>query len=93
LIAAWAFLTGVLEIIAAVRLRKEIKREWLLALSGVLSIALGVVLALWPAPGAIALVWYLGAYAIIFGALLVALSFKLRTWHEELKTRTVTVAV
>jgi len=85
LIAAWALVTGVLEIIAAVRLRKVIKGEWLLGLAGVVSLVLGVLLAVAPGPGAIALVWYLGAYAIVFGALLVALSFRLRTRHELLK--------
>jgi uncharacterized membrane protein HdeD (DUF308 family) len=77
-IAAWAIVTGVLELIAAVRLRKEIRGEWLLALGGIASIAFGVLVALFPGPGALALVLWIGAYALVFGVLLVVLSFKLR---------------
>lgn len=82
-IAAWALVTGALEIAAAIRLRKVIDREWLLVLSGVASIALGVLLALFPGPGALALVIWIGAYALVFGALLVALGFRLRSWERS----------
>jgi uncharacterized membrane protein HdeD (DUF308 family) len=92
LIAAWALITGVLEIIAAVRLRKEIKGEWLLALSGVFSVLLGVLLAIAPGPGAIALVWYVGTFAIFFGVLMVALSFRLRGRQEEMRSQRAHVA-
>jgi uncharacterized membrane protein HdeD (DUF308 family) len=92
LIAAWALITGVLEIIAAVRLRKEIKGEWLLALSGVFSVLLGVLLAIAPGPGAIALVWYLGTFAMFFGVLMVALSFRLRGRQEDMRSQRAHVA-
>ena len=85
LIAAWALVTGVLEIVAAIRLRKEIEGEWLLALSGVFSIALGVLFAMAPDAGAVALVWFWGAYTAAFGALLIWLSFRLRSRHEAFK--------
>ena len=78
LIAAWAVLTGILEIVAAIQLRKEIEGEWILALGGILSIVLGVVLFLFPAGGAVALVWLIGAYAILFGILMIVLGFRLR---------------
>lgn len=78
-VSAWALLTGGLEIAAAVKLRKEIEGEWMLALSGILSIVLGFLLAFFPDAGAIGLVWYLGAYAIVLGILMVALSWRLRT--------------
>jgi uncharacterized membrane protein HdeD (DUF308 family) len=78
LISAWAVVTGVFEIVAAVRLRKEIRGEWLLALSGVLSIVFGLALVANPGAGALAVVWLIGAYAIFFGALLIALGVQLR---------------
>lgn len=77
-IAAWALVTGAFEIAAAIRLRKVITGEWLLVLSGILSIALGVLLVLYPGPGALAVVIWIGAYAFVFGALLFALGLRLR---------------
>ena len=78
LIAVWAIVQGVLEISAAIRLRKEIQNEWLLILSGVLSVAFGVLMILNPGAGAIAVLWLIGAFAVAYGALLVFLSFKLK---------------
>lgn len=86
LIAAWALVTGVLEIAVAIRLRKAIKGEWLLILSGILSVALGVMLVLWPGPGALALVIWIGAYAFVFGALLLALGLRLRSLRPSTGT-------
>lgn len=80
LIAAWAIVTGIFEIAAAVRLRRTLASEWLLGLSGVLSILFGVVLMVMPVAGALAVVWLIGAYAVIFGLLLMGLAFRLRGW-------------
>ena len=77
-IAAWAVITGVLQIVAAIRLRKEIKGEWLLILSGLVSVAFGVLLFLQPGAGALAVAWIIAAYALIFGVLMVLLAFKVR---------------
>jgi uncharacterized membrane protein HdeD (DUF308 family) len=81
-IAAWAIARGVFEMIAAVRLRKEMEGEWLLFLSGILSVGFGVLLFVYPGAGALALVWWIGAYAIILGVMLISLGFKLRSWSR-----------
>jgi len=77
-IAVWALFTGVFEIIAAIRLRQELENEWVLGLTGVLSILLGLILVVNPRAGAVALIWIIGSYAVIFGGLLLYLSIKLR---------------
>ncbi len=79
-IAAWALLIGVAEVVAAVRLRKEIEREWLLGLAGVLAILFAAVLFLYPGAGALAMLLYIGAYAAVAGVLLIALGLELRRW-------------
>jgi uncharacterized membrane protein HdeD (DUF308 family) len=91
LVAAWAFVTGVLEVAAAVRLREVIEGEWLLALSGVASIALGVLLALFPGPGAVALVIWIGAWALVSGVLMTALGVRLRRHAGTLVRREIRI--
>jgi uncharacterized membrane protein HdeD (DUF308 family) len=88
LIAAWALVTGIFQVVSAIRLRKSIKGEWLLALGGILSIALGVVLVLFPGPGALAVVLWIGAYALILGALHIALGVRLRTLRARTAEQT-----
>jgi uncharacterized membrane protein HdeD (DUF308 family) len=78
IIAAWAIITGIFEIIAAIQLRKEITGEFWLGLSGLLSIVFGVFLFLFPGEGILTLLWLLGIYAIIFGVFLLMLGFRLR---------------
>ena len=84
-IAAWAIVTGVLEVAAAVRLRRQLSGEWRLVLSGILSIVFGVLMMVAPGAGALAMMLWIGAYAIVFGVLLLALAFRLRRAHVQLR--------
>jgi uncharacterized membrane protein HdeD (DUF308 family) len=91
-IAAWALITGVAEILMAIRLRQEIQGEWLLALSGVLSILFAIVAVVYPRTGALAIVWLIAVYAIIFGVDLLVLAFRLRRFHTQAVPRGATSA-
>ena len=82
-IAAWAIVRGVLDIVAAIRLRKELTNEWLLILGGAASIAFGVLIVLFPGSGALAVVWLIGLQALLTGILLLGLAFRLRRLHKE----------
>jgi uncharacterized membrane protein HdeD (DUF308 family) len=79
LIAAWALVTGILEIVAAIKLRKAITGEWMLILTGLASVAFGILLMLRPAAGALVMVLWIGAYALVFGILLFVLALKMRS--------------
>ncbi len=79
-IAAWAIVTGIAQIVAASRLRKLIRGEWLLALAGALSLVLGVLLISRPVAGALAVVLWIGAYAVVLGVITIVLAFRLRAW-------------
>jgi uncharacterized membrane protein HdeD (DUF308 family) len=85
LVAAWAIVTGLFEIVAAVRLRRELEGEWALALGGVLSVLFGLGLAVAPGAWTLAVIWLIGAYAITFGASLLALAFRLRGWSRSIR--------
>lgn len=78
IIAVWAIIHGVTEIIAAIELRRVIHNEWLLALAGVVSVLFGIVMIARPGVGALSLIWVIGTFAIVHGLLLVAFAFKLR---------------
>jgi uncharacterized membrane protein HdeD (DUF308 family) len=79
LVSAWAIVTGLFRIAAAIRLRKEIEGEWLLVLNGALSVLFGIVIIAYPGAGLVTLVWLLGMYAMLFGIILVTLGFRLRS--------------
>jgi uncharacterized membrane protein HdeD (DUF308 family) len=77
LIAVWSILTGVLQMVAAVRMRKVITNEWFYVLTGVLAVLLGVILIASPGSGALALVVTIGIFAILWGVVLLLFSFRL----------------
>jgi uncharacterized membrane protein HdeD (DUF308 family) len=83
IIAVWAILTGLLEVVAAVRLRKAIKNEWAWIAGGIVSVVFGLFMLISPGPGALAFVWLIGAYAIIFGITLFGLAWEVRGLHEH----------
>src|ERR1700757_1564564 len=78
-IAAWALMIGATEIVVAIKLRREIKGEWFLILMGVVSIIFAIMLLWNPLPGALALVWLIASYAIMFGILGIIFGFRLRS--------------
>ncbi len=82
-IAGWAIVIGALEIYAAVQLRKVVENEWWLVLSGLLSIAFGVVMFAWPGTGALAVIWMIAWFAIFFGCMLVGLAFRLKKYKRS----------
>jgi uncharacterized membrane protein HdeD (DUF308 family) len=80
IVGAWAIATGAMEIANAMRLRRALEHEWSLGLAGVASIAFGLVMLFRPLAGGIAIMWSLGAYALAFGVLMIALGVRLRTF-------------
>ncbi len=78
IIAFWAIVAGVFQIVAAIRFRKEIQNEWLHGLSGLISLLFGLMLVIQPGAGALALVWVIGIYAVFFGILLLVLALRLK---------------
>jgi len=78
LIAVWAIVTGIFEVVTAIRIRKLIEGEFWMILSGLISIAFGLLVLLNPTSGAVAIGFIIGIYAVMFGATLIALSLRLR---------------
>ncbi len=83
LIAMWAVSTGLLQIVAAIRLRKEIQGEFWLVAAGLLSVAFGVLLVARPVAGALAVLWFIGGYAVAFGVALIALALRVRGFAKR----------
>lgn len=80
LIALWAFVTGVFEMVMAFRLRRQLAHERLLMFSGLVSVLFGLLIALWPALGWVMLIWLIAFYALFFGVLLIMLGISLRRY-------------
>jgi uncharacterized membrane protein HdeD (DUF308 family) len=87
IIAGACVARGILEIVGAIQLRKEIEHEWLLILSGIVSVIFGALILISPGPGALVILWMIGAYAIAFGVLLVGFALRLRKHSGNLQAR------
>jgi uncharacterized membrane protein HdeD (DUF308 family) len=86
-IAIWAIGTGTLQIVAAVRLRREIEGEWMLILAGLVSVVFGLVLIARPGVGVLTLLWLIAVYAVLYGVLLLVLSFRVRRFGAAVASR------
>jgi uncharacterized membrane protein HdeD (DUF308 family) len=84
-IAFWAIVTGILEIWVAIALRKELSNEWMLILAGILSVVFGVLVVAMPSAGALSIIWLIGSYAILFGIMMLAVAFKVRSVASEVR--------
>ena len=84
LIAAWVIATGILEIVIAISLRKEITGAWLLMVSGLAAMMFGVLLVAQPMAGAVVLIWLIGTCAIALGIGLVIVAIRMRRFSKEL---------
>ena len=81
IVAAWSIAVGAMQLVAALRLRKVIENEWLLALAGALSVGLGILFMVAPGTALVVMVWWIGLFALASGAILVVLAFRLRSGH------------
>jgi uncharacterized membrane protein HdeD (DUF308 family) len=77
-IGAWAIVTGIFKVVAAIQLRQVINNEWLLIFGGILSLLFGVLVFIYPGASALSILWLIGIYAVVFGATTVALGFRLK---------------
>jgi uncharacterized membrane protein HdeD (DUF308 family) len=87
-IGAWALITGIFEIVTAIQLRRVITGEWMLILGGLLSILFGVLLFVFPAAGAVSVIWVIGMYAVVFGILEIIFAFRLHSLRREFEKAT-----
>ena len=84
-IAAWAVITGIFEIVAAIQLRRVISGEWAMIISGLMSVLFGILLFVFPTAGAVSLIWLIGIYAMTFGIIGLIFAFRLRSLWRDLK--------
>ena len=84
-IAAWAILSGIFQIMSGIEIRKAVEGEWVLYVGGALAILFGLMLFFRPGAGALSVVWLIGTFMILFGILQVILSFKLKGLHGDVK--------
>ncbi|MBZ0202950.1 MAG: HdeD family acid-resistance protein [Ignavibacteria bacterium] len=83
LVSVWAFSTGILEIISAIKLRKVIDGEFWMIVSGILSIVFAILIFLWPASGIVVMIYLIGIYALLFGIMMVFMGFSIRNLQPK----------
>ncbi len=89
IVAAWAIVTGMMEIFAAVSIGRFVSREWTLLLAGILSLAFGLLLIIFPRAGLLSLLWLVGIYSIAFGVLFIIRAFQLRSWASSVEAQAI----
>ncbi|TDD07782.1 HdeD family acid-resistance protein [Nonomuraea diastatica] len=82
-VAFWAIVSGVAEVVAGIQLRKDIDNEWMLIVGGILSVIFGVLLLIWPGAGLLSLVWLVGAFAILYGISEIALALRVKNFTSS----------
>ena len=87
-IIAWAIVTGIFEIVAAIRMRAVIDNEWFYILSGIASVVFGVLALIYPNSGALSIIWMIGLYALVAGGMLVGFAFRVRNVGNTLGSLT-----
>ena len=85
-IAIWVIATGILQIVVAVRLRKEIEGEFWMMLGGLASVIVGLLLVARPGEGVLAVMWLIASYAIAFGTIQIILALRVRSFVKRVKT-------
>lgn len=83
-LAAWLIVAGIYRVVFAIRVRKEIQGEWMIALSGVLAIVLGVLLVAYPVAGLLTLAIWIGAAALVYGVLQLVAGIRMHRWKASL---------
>ena len=83
IVAIWAVVTGIMEIVTAIAIRGFVAREWTLGLAGILSILFGIVLFIFPGAGVLSILWLVGIYGIVFGVLFIVRAFQMRSWASS----------
>ncbi len=85
-VAAWAILTGITEIVAAFTIPGPATQEWALGLAGLISVVFGILLFIRPGAGLLTILWLVGVYAIVFGILFIVRAFQLRSLAGSMAT-------
>jgi uncharacterized membrane protein HdeD (DUF308 family) len=86
-VASWAIVTGIMQVLAALAIRGFAVREWALGLAGLASIVFGIFLFIRPAAGVLTLLWLIGIYGIIFGLLFLVRAFQWRSWASSISVK------